>query len=218
MRLLLCISLFLFTLSSFAQDERTFRELLVEKAKEDKDRGRKPHFDFKVRGDRYYLDLNGDDRPESFFASKRDGVDWLELFNNKGDKIFDFKFDTVGSWSRIYKVQMRKISDKAKLLIFYFYEGITRHVNFDGTARVYFLTWDNDNLRSLSMFKGPYIWDENRTFRNHYHQRKFELSMYDFDDDFTREVAVRYGTITRVYKYLGKGKWGTYGTRQKNRN
>lgn len=207
---MLCLYTFILAFSTHAQDERTFRELLIEKAKEDSERNHRPHYDFTARSNRYYLDLNGDNNPESFFTSKRDGGDWLELFNSKGDKIYDFKFDTAGSWSRIYKVQMRKISTTAKILIFYFYEGVTRHMNFEGTARVYFLTWENDNLRSLSMFKGPYIWDENRTFRNHYHQRKFELSMFDFDNDFTREVAIRYGTITRVFKFLGRGKWGSY--------
>ncbi len=210
MRLLLCVSIFILSQLVSAQDERTFRELLLERAKQDKERGARPNYDFKARGHRYYLDLNGDDQPESFFASKRDGGDWLDLYNHQGEKIYDFKFDTVGSWSRVYKVQLRKISKSAKLLIIYFYEGVTRHVNFKGTGRVYFLTWDNDDFDSLSMFKGPYIWDENRTFRSHYHQRKFEVSMFDFDDDFSREVAVRYGTITRVYKYLGKGRWGTY--------
>jgi len=209
--MMLCLYVFILTPSLLAQDERTFRELLTENDREVKEQNRRPHYDFMVRGNRYYLDLTGDNQPESFFPSKRDGGDWLELFNSKGAKIFDFKFDTAGTFSRIYKVQMRKISATAKILIFYFYEGVTKHINLEGTARVYFLTWENDNLQSLSMFKGPYIWDENRTFRNHYHQRKFELSMYDFDGDYTREVAVRYGTITRVFKYLGRGKWNTYG-------
>lgn len=210
MRFLLCVSLFLLSQILCAQDERTFRELLLEKARDNKSKVQRPKYDFKARGHRYYLDLDGDDRPESFFASKRDGEDWLDLFNHKGERIFDFKFDTVGSWSRVYKVQMRKISKTAKLLIIYFYEGVTKHVDFQGTGRVYFLTWDNDDLSTLSMYKGPYIWDENRTFRSHYHQRKFELSMFDFDKDYSREVAIRYGSITRVYKYLGKGDWGTY--------
>ncbi len=213
MRLLLRILIFLSfigPMSTMGQDERTFRELLTHKINEDKERSRKEEYVFKARGHRYYLDLNGDDRPESFFVSKKDGGDWLEIFDDKGIKIYDFKFDTIGSWSRVFKVQMRKISNDSKLLMLYFYEGITRYTDFQGTARVYFLSWDKNKLNTLSMFKGPYVWDEKRTFRSHYHQRKFEVSMFDFDEDFEREVAVRYGTITRVYKYLGKGKWGSY--------
>ena len=210
MRFLLCVSIILSSISVRSQDERVFRELLTHKIQEDKERSRKPEYDYKARGHRYYLDLNGDELPESFFISKKDGGDWLELFDRAGEKIYDYKFDTIGSWSRVFKLQMRNISSEAKLVILYFYEGITRYVNFQGTARVYFLTWDNNDLSTLSMYKGPYVWDEKRDFRNHYHQRKFELSMFDFDDDYTREIAIRYGSITRVYKYMGKGKWGSY--------
>ena len=196
---------------TWSQDERTFRELLLYQAKKDQENAKKPEYDYKVTGNRYFLDLTGDDRPESFFVAKRDGQDWVEFFDNKNEKLYEFKFDTVGSWSRVYRVQKRKISETSNVLIFYFFEGITRYVNFRGSARVYFLSWDGDDLSTLNMFKGPYVWDEQRTFRNHYHQRKSEVSMYDFNNDDVREIAVRYGSITRVFKYMGKGSWQQYG-------
>ncbi len=210
MKLLLCASLFLLCHCILAQDEKAFRDLLTDKRIKEDEESRKDDYRFMARGHRYYLDLDGDERSESFFVSKRDGGDWIEFFNHKEEKIFDFRFDTAGSWSRVFKVQLRKISATSKVLMIYFYEGVTRYVNFEGTSRLYMMTWENDDLSTLSMYKGPYLWNEKRTFRNQYQQRKFEVSMFDFDADFEREVAVRYGSITRVYKYLGKGRWNTY--------
>jgi hypothetical protein len=210
MRIMLGVLFILISYLAMAQDEKVFRELLTHKAIKDFEEGGEPEYAFQARGHRYYIDLDEDKIPESFFVSKRDGVDWIDFFNSKGEKFFDFQFDTLGSWSRVFKVQLRKVSQNTKLLLIYFHEGVTRYVDFRGTARVYFLTWEENNLKTMSMYKGPYIWDENRTYKNHYHQRKSEVSLYDFDEDFQREVAVRYGSITRVYKYSGKGNWKTY--------
>jgi len=196
---------------AFSQDERTFRDILTHSERLDATRRLAPEYKYQARSHRYYLDIDEDGAPESFYSSKRDGEDWLTIFSNKGREIYRFRFDTVGPWSRLFKIQMRRISKSTKVLILYFFEGMTKYINFQGTSRVYFLTLENNNFKTLSTFKGPYTWDEYRSFKEHYHQRKFKVSLFDFDKDREREIAVRYGLITRVYKFMGEGIWKSYG-------
>ena len=200
----LCVS------SVFAQDERLFRELLTGEAAKDQNKVEKVNYKILARSPRYQIDITEDHRPESFYTAKQDGEDWIFLLDHKGNSVYQFRFDPVGPYSRIYKANLRRISKKTKVLILYFYEGATKFFEFRGTARAYFLTIDNNDLNTLAMYKGPLLFDEQKGFKDHYHQRKYELSMIDLDGDGKREIAARYYLITRVYKYLEDGKWYKY--------
>lgn len=167
----------------------------------------KKSYRLKARSNRHYVDLNGDYRQESFYTAKRDGENWIHFFDNKGKEIFAAEISAAGPWSRLFRIQMRNLSDKTKVLLLYFYEGVTKYLEFQGTSRVYFVTIDNNDLKSLAIYKGPILWDEVRGFKNHYHQRKYEISLFDLDKDSIREISVKYGRMSRIYKYLGKGEW-----------
>lgn len=197
----------LVTLSSVAQDEKVFRDLYLYSERQKIKSSVKKQYRIKARSNRHHIDLDGDNRQESFYYAKRDGENWLHFFNPKGEEIFAAEIDAVGPWSRLYKVQMRSLSDKTNVLLLYFYEGITKYLEFQGTSRLFFVTIDNKDLKTMSIYKGPILFDEKRGFKDHYHQRKYEVSLYDFDADYVREIAVKYGRMTRLYKYLGKGEW-----------
>ncbi len=190
-----------------AQDEKIFRELFLyadqEKAKQKEEKV----YRLKARSNRHYLDMTGDDRPESLYTAKQDGEDWIYLFDNKGRQAFRYLIQAHGAWSRLFRIQKRTLSKTTDAYLLYFYEGVTRYLNFKGTSRLYLLTIDNKDLKTASVYKGPVLWDETRDFRDHYHQRKYEVSLFDLDHDYIREVIVKYGRMSRVYKYLGSGKW-----------
>lgn len=153
------------------------------------------------------VDLTDDHRPEKLFTAKRDGEDWLQIYGHDGELVFKKTLDTQGPWSRLYRIQVRKLNEQSKVMVLYFYEGITRYLEFQGTTRIYFVSYDNNDLKTLRMYKGPVIWDEKRGFKEHYHQRIYDVSFYDLDGDKTREVSISYGRMNRVYKYLGNGSW-----------
>lgn len=206
-RIIFTFLLFSLMPSALSQDESTFRDLLTHSREQKRTGDQGKEYRIKARSNRYFLDLNGDYREESFYVAKKDGEDWIHFFDYNQKEIFNFQFSPIGPWSRLYRVQMRDLNKTSKVLILYFYEGVTKYLEFQGNARVYFLTIDNNSLKTMSIYKGPIVWDEFRGFKNDYHQRKSEVSMFDLDKDMTREIAVRYGHITRVYRYLGKGKW-----------
>lgn len=205
---MLCVLLFaFFGFEGHAQDERLFRELLLHNKHSKLINKVKPTYFLKARSNSHMVDLTGDHRPEKLFTAKRDGEDWLQIYDHAGELLFKKTLDTQGPWSRLYRIQVRKLNEKSKVMLLYFYEGITRYLEFQGTTRIYFVTYDDNNLKTLRMYKGPVIWDEKRGFKDHYHQRVYDVSFFDLDGDETREVTVSYGRMNRVYKYLGKGSW-----------
>lgn len=203
---ILILSLLL-AIPALAQDEKVFRDLYLYSKRQKIKKRVKKEYRIKARSNRHHIDLNGDNRQESFYYAKRDGENWIHFFNPKGKEIFAAEIDATGPWSRLFKVQMRALSKKTKVLFLYFYEGVTKYLEFQGTSRLFFITIDNNDLKTMSIYKGPILFDEKRGFKDHYHQRKYEVSLFDLDADFVREVSIKYGRMTRLYKYLGKGKW-----------
>jgi hypothetical protein len=189
------------------QDERVFRDLLTHKNKKDLESKKVENVFVKVRSARYSFDFNDDSKNEFFYTSKIDGKDFLKIFDNKNKEVFRYKFDAHGPWSRIFRIQVRQLSSGTKVLLCYFYEGINRYFQFKGTSRLYFLTIDDGNLRQMKMHKGPIIWHEEKDRQENYLKRKYEISLYDFDDDGVREVSVAYKGMSRVFQYLGAGQW-----------
>lgn len=191
----------------YAQDENTFRELYLYADREKSKQKVEKDYRIKARSNRHLIDMTGDHRPESFYYAKKDGEDWFHLFDNNGKEVLRYRLDNVGPWSRLFRLQKRALNEKSDVYLLYFYEGVTKYLNFKGTSRLYFLTIDNNDMKTASVYKGPILWDETRDFRDHYHQRKYEVSLFDHDRDKVREVTVKYGRMSRIYKYMGDGKW-----------
>lgn len=203
---------FLFIVTTFplcAQDERTFRDLYLFSDRKKKRSQAVKEYLLKVRSNRYFIDLTEDDKQESFYYARRDGESWVHFFDSDGKEFLQSEFHTNGPWSRLFKVQLRKLSKSTKVLLLYFYEGMTKYSEFKGTSRVYFMTLDKNDLKTASIYKGPILFDEFREARSHYHQRKYEISLFDLDGDYVREISVKYGRMSKVYKYYGKGTWRT---------
>ncbi len=194
-------------ISSLAQDERLVRDFLTGKLARGKNRAEKHRYDFRVRTGRYRFDFDKDGRKESFFFAKQDGEDWLFIYDYLGNEVFRYQFDALGPLSRAYKIEARYLSRRHRVFLIYFFEGRTEYLKFQGTARLYLLTIDRKDLKTLKMAKGPYIWDEYSDGKGHYHQRSNLISLFDFDNDGIREVAVKYHLITRVFQYRESGHW-----------
>jgi hypothetical protein len=188
----------------FGQDERDFREILLhKKGKKDVDYKEVKDLKFKTRSPKYYLDITHDNINESFHVSKVDGQDWLTIFDSKGEQVFRHKFNAHGPWSRLFRVQKRELSKKTQTLILHFFEGRTNYLELKGTARLYFLTIDKNNLQTIAVSKGPAFWYEYRDRQKNYNRRTYKLSLYDYDEDGVREITVKHKRMSRVYKYVG---------------
>lgn len=194
--------------SLFAQDERYYRKLLsgdLPRAAEDIVELQAAKFN--VSGASYHLDLDGNGIEEIIEPQKRDGVDWIEIKSFSQSKIFEAKLLAMGSDSHIYKIKFVKISDKVKALIVHLDEGKTKGKRFESTARIYVLTFENNDLSNIAMTEGPHFYHEKQAQREQYWRRDYAVNVYDIDGDGVREIAIQYNHIQRILKYDKRGEW-----------
>jgi hypothetical protein len=192
----------------FSQDERYYRQILtgelpklLEKTQE------KPIAQFNVKGSSYKFDLNEDKIEETIEPQKRDGVDWLEIRNASENKLFEAKLLAMGSESSLYKIKVVHLSPKVKAAILFLDEGKTKGRRFESTARIYVLSFENNDLSTLALTEGPHFFHEKEGQREQYWRRDYQVNVFDLDGDGTREITVQYNHIQRIMKYLGKGEW-----------
>ena len=193
---------------SLAQDEKFIRQVL---SKNHQDQVLSPEKEKKYRwmvnSGAINIDLDNDGFYEKIYESKKDGEDWFNILDSNGKKIFEKKLQAKGYKSTLYKVHLVSLSKAHKALILYYYQGHSSFINFHGSAQLYFVTWDNNNLQTLSMDTGPSYFDEVELPGKHYHNRQFKVNVFDYNDDGIKEVSVHFSKISRVYFYLGSGHW-----------
>jgi hypothetical protein len=200
-----------------AQDEREFRDFLMGEVRTENTVTPELSLKFRVFSPLYEFDLDGDHRNEKFLLEKRDGKDWLHIHNYKDERIFSTFFEPLGERSTIYRLNIRQLSAHTKLILIHYYEGHTDYINFHGTSRLHYLTIDNNDFKTLSIYRGPAVFEEMRERMgvvNSYHQRGYHISLNDFNESGVRDVSVRYRGIVRVYRYLGLGKWIDFGSKK----
>lgn len=193
-----------------AQDERYFRQLFsgeINKGKEEVDEKKYSYF---VHTPYYALDLNRDGVPEQIVFVKKDNEDWIEILNSEKKKIFGYLFENKGYDSELFRVELKTLSPTSSILLLYYYEGISKYINFQGTSRVYAITIDNNDLNTMKAFKGPSFFDEQKTFKGHYHKRNYEVILEDLNRDGVKELIVKHRNTSTVFMYKGHGLWQTF--------
>ena len=204
MKYLLLFSCFIFS-TAHAQDERYFRKMITGEVGKEVLMKDKPVSRVKVESRVYRLDLGGDTQLEGLIYEKKDGQDWFYIVDGQGQELRSFKLDTMSGDSKLYKINIRDLSNRTKLLILNFYEGKNTYLDFDARARLYFVTIDDRNLNKITFFKGPAFWHEFAGHRDHYHQRFYTTDVIDLNHDGIKEVEVRHNGNIWVYLYKDFG-------------
>jgi hypothetical protein len=209
MKIIILFSL-LFHSTSFAQDERFFRKLFRGELKNSDIKATvQKNYHFTAQTPFYEIDLNNDNTKESLSFERKDGESWLIITDDYKMPIFKYMFKSFGRLARLTKINIRRISPKTNVLILHFYEGIQESLSFQGKGRLYFLTIDNLDLRSFSVYEGPNYFEEYENFnKEHYHRRKYHVSLFDYNNDGIKEISVKHASVVRVYMYTGLGgRW-----------
>lgn len=199
----------LFSGSLMAQDERYYRQMLSgalpDFNSDEVKKNEKIHYSFSSSS--YRIDLNKDGTEEYIQTMKRDGVDWIQISDFSGRKIFESKLFAMGAESVIYKVRFTQISRDVKALILFLDEGKTHSVKFESTARIYVLSFEKNNLETLKLSQGPHFYHEKEAQREQYWRRHYQVNIVDFDGDGIKEISIQYNHIQRMMKYIGRGEW-----------
>ena len=208
MKVLLVISiLFSALLSSFslyAQDERYYRKIFTGEL-EDKT---KEVFRYKVivKSPRYEIDLNQDGSLESIRVEKRDGFDFFVVYDEFGKELLNQNLPAIGARSRLLKVDLKGINKKVNSLILHFYEGATEATNFEAMAKLFFVTFEKDDLKKITFQSGPHFFHE-KLKGNQYLNRRYSVNLIDYNKDGSREISISYNKISRIYFYGRNGIW-----------
>jgi len=193
---------------AIAQDERAFEAEFLPRDIFKEERGKeREKYKWIVRSAKYEYDINKDGKYESFEVQKKDGEDWISIFDHNDKPLLNKKLQANGFESYLYKITVHKISPRTRTLVLHFYEGYSDYLKFQATGRLYFISIDNGNLNKMSFYKGPSFFDEKELPQEHYHQRQYDVSAIDMNGDGTREISLKYRDIAKVYFYLGEGHW-----------
>ncbi|MGB0453086.1 MAG: hypothetical protein ACPGJV_05165 [Bacteriovoracaceae bacterium] len=194
------------SLVAMGQDERSLKLLLRKKVDNSQQTIlNKTHYRFST--DWYQFDLDGDKRDEYISFEKVDGIDHIVIRNYRKYPIFKKPFLTQAIGGVVHKVRIKNISKDVKLLLIYYFEGVTEYIDFQSTGRLYFVTWEKNDLNTLSISRGPFYWQEYKNYKGNYFKRKYEVLVQDFNGDGLEEVMSKYHHISRVYHYAGRGVW-----------
>jgi hypothetical protein len=199
--------LILFVASNFAftQDESFYRKIFTNEL------ANKPveAIDYKVvvKSPVYKINLDKEKQLEGIRIEKRDGIDFIVVLSQFGEKVFEEKLQGIGRKSRIFKLQLKTISDETNALVIHFYEGQIDSTKFESTARIYFLTFPIANYKKMVLFKGPHFFHEKEKVKDQYWSRRFSVNTIDYNKDGIKEISITYKNISRVYFYLNKGLW-----------
>lgn len=197
-----------FVNSTWAQDERFYRQML---SGELPGLGaliqEEPQRRYDVLGPNYRVDLNGDGIEEILQPQKRDGVDWLEIRDSSERKIFEAKLLAMGAESVLYKIRLVSISPKVRALILFLDEGHTAGKKIESTARIFVLSFENNDLSTLKLSRGPHYFHEKEAQREQYFRRDYQVNVQDIDQDGVKEIIVQFNHIQRIMRYRKNGEW-----------
>ena len=186
--------LFAVSITGFSQDEKLYRSFFDGKISDTK----KKLFEYKilVESSKYMIDLDRDGIEDSIQSIKKDGLDFFRVNDSFGRMVFEEKLITKGKDSSIFKVGFYNIKKGVDVLIVSFYEGYNESSTMEGSARVYFFTITDNNLKNISSTRGPFIWMERERAAGKYYNRRYSLNVVDYNKDGVREISTSFNKIS----------------------
>jgi hypothetical protein len=195
------------------QDERYFRQIFSGELTKDELKPDDKKYSYFLHTPFYSVDLNRDKNPEEIIFVKKDSEDWIEIFENHAgvrNKVFSYRFETKGYDSELFRIEFKKLSDTTSVMVLYYYEGISKYTEMQSTSRIYLVTIDNNDLKTMKAFKGPSVFEEHKSLKGHYHLRNYQVYLQDLNNDGIKEVIVKYRNVSQVLLYDGDGKWKSF--------
>ena len=195
---------------AMAQDERYFRQLFSGEINKEQEAEKEKKYSHFFHTPYYALDINRDGKAEHLVFVKKDNEDWIEILDSDRKKFFGYQFENKGYDSELFRIEYKTLSSTTSILLLYYYEGVTKYIDFQGTSRVYAITIDNNDLKTLKTFKGPSFFDEQKTFKGHYHKRHYEVYLEDLNNDSVKEFIIKHNNYSKVFMYKGDGNWQSF--------
>ncbi len=205
MKLILVFLVFSLNVVCNAQDERFYRDIFNGQLYE----GVKPlHYKTEAISPKYVIDLNSDGRKDYFQTIKRDGIDFIRIVDPFGKVVLEKALITKGDDSKIFKAHLKAVNKNTNVLILHYYEGHNESATFEGSGRLYFVTFPKNKLEQAVLNKGPYFWHEReRAGGKMYYNRRYSVNVIDYNGDGNKEISVSFNRSQHLYMYESEGNW-----------
>ena len=198
---LIYIFLFFQTFLAYSQNEIQFKALL--KGYE------KPTDSYKVQNkkliransDYYKIDLNNDGFFEGLVVEESDMGSSIHFYKNRYEHFQEVKISSGGAFSKVDKIELRKMSKTDHLLLIYFSEGIVKYLKTRSRYRLYVIHIPEKLFkRPFLLSEGPIIFEEFEE-NGHYHVNVKDVIVEDLNADGINEIVIKKNKFEKVMMF-----------------
>jgi hypothetical protein len=190
--------------AAHAQDEWFLKDMLRGRSLDLAQKNFRKHYI--QQSDAYMLDISGDNVPEYLKFENVDGRYFVKIFSSKKNIVFRGEFPLRGLDAHVYKIQRKLLGHGRVLTLFYFFEGKSSYIGKAGSAAIFGIVTENNDIKNLKMKKLGGIWYENQK-RDTYIRRLYQVSYDDLNRDGQKEVIIYSGGVRKVLFYNGENNW-----------
>lgn len=188
---------------AFSQNEMQFKSLIKGRSQL-VDRSSIEEKRIRAISDFYKIDLNGDGHFEGLAIENSDLGSSIHFFKNHFEHFQELRVASGGTFSKIDRVEVKSISQNEGVIIIYFTEGLSKYLTLRSRQRLY-VVYIPPKLFEIPfrLNKGPVIFEEYSN-RQHYHVRKYDVSVEDLNKDGRKEILIRNKKSERVMRLNDK--------------
>ena len=188
---LLFIFLFFQTSSNYAQNEVQFKAMIDGDIKKIKSTLNRKDKLFRAFSNYYKIDLNGDGYYEGIAIEESDLGSSIHFFRNYYEYFQELPISSGGSYSKVERIELKRISQTENVILVYFSEGLTKYLSTRSRHRLYAI-YIPENLfkKPFVLSEGPVIFEEFES-KGHYHVSQMDVRVEDLDLDGTSEIVIQ---------------------------
>ena len=195
------LSIFIFSffhsLTIFSQSEADWKQIIrgVEQKKIAKIKvGRQ----IKTFSDYYKIDLNDDGFYEGMVVENSDSGSYIHLFKTDFTHFQKIFVDVGGAFSKVEKIELKKLSNDGNILLIYFNEGLVRYLGTQSRHLLYSVFIPKNIFEHELKISRGYVIFEEFSKNGHYHVRDYKVTVEDLDNDGIAEILIKANNIERV--------------------
>lgn len=162
---------------------------------------------YSVFSDLIQIDLNNNGRREMIAFEKSDGRDFLLFFDHQRKVLAKFELTPKGIDSHVLRMSKRQLNEQTDVFLIFYDEGRSSYRRTRQTHRLYFVTIDNRDLKTISFAKGSSLSESVETRMQGDWERFYHIELRDLNKNGTNELIVSHGRQTDIYHYAGSGRW-----------
>ena len=144
------------------------------------------------------MDLNGDGYYEGVAIEESDLGSSIHFFRNYYEYFQELPISSGGAYSKIERIELKRISHTENVILVYFSEGLTKYLSTRSRHRLYAIYIPQKLFeKPFVLSEGPVIFEEFES-KGHYHVSQMDVRVEDLDRDGTGEIVIKTDALEKV--------------------